>query len=91
MRTEYLTEREFFISHRSHRSHRNLLFPADNVFLSHRTNGRRFRGSQMAEMAEIFPLLASPSSSSLDKVHTSITLFSLVRRFRNISVSSVLD
>ena len=82
---------------RAQSSHRELCFPqncirpADNDFLSRRTNGRRFRGSQMAEMAEIFPLLASPSSSSLDKVHTSITLFSLVRRFRYFSVSSVID
>ena len=44
-----------------------------------------------SQITEIFPLLASPSSSSLDKVHTSITLFSLVRRFRYFSVSSVID
>ena len=36
--------------------------------------------------------LASPSSSSsLDRVYTSITLFSLVRRFRFFSVSSVIE
>ena len=49
-------------SQRAQSSHRELCFPqncirpADNEFLSRRTNGRRFRGSQMAEMAEIFPL-----------------------------------
>ena len=56
---------------RAQSSHRELCFPqncirpADNEFLSRRTNGRRFRGSQMAEMAEIFPLFRYFSVSSV--------------------------
>jgi hypothetical protein len=40
--------------------------PAENsFFISRRTNGRRLRGSQMAEMAEIFPLFRYFSVSSV--------------------------
>jgi len=61
----------FALTQRAQSSHRELCFPqncirpADNEFLSRRTNGRRFRGSQMAEMAEIFPLFRYFSVSSV--------------------------